>query len=206
MGPWQDAMNRGIPGYKPQFGPSSWNTKSYVDPKYGMLKDLFGQIGGMFGGQGAGAGAGGAGGQGAGGGFNVQTPYIPAPIYDPTSLQVARNQMRAQVPTALGSAARSTGAGVSGTLGHQGDIYGQQQAGRMAGEEETQQAMLQADLANAQNMLAGQQGAYQSALGLAGGQMDRMGMDQRLRYGLAGQGLTRGNLGSNFLMDLLNYL
>ena len=168
----------------------------------GSLVDLMGKMfgsGGMFGG----SGSNGAAGLGP---MTVQSPYNPADVYDPTSLQIARNQMRAQVPTALSSAARHTPAGVSSTLGTMADISSRQNALRMDGEDATQQAMLQARLANAQNQLAGQHGAYQSALGLAGGEMDRAGIDQRLRYGLANQGLDRGNIGLDALMSMLGLI
>jgi hypothetical protein len=138
--------------------------------------------------------------------MTVQSPYKPADVYDPTSLQIARNQIRAQVPTALGSAARHTNAGVSSTLGTQTDIARQQNALRMAGEGAAQQAMLQARQANAQNQLAGQQGAYMSALGLAGGEMDRAGIEQRLRYGLANQGLDRGTMGLDALLSMMGLI
>lgn len=168
----------------------------------GSLMELVGKMfggGGMFGGAG-GAGAGGL------GPMTVQSPFKPADVYDPTSLQIARNQMRSQVPTALASGSRNTPAGVSSTLGSDTTYRGQQDALRMGGEDATQQAMLQARMANARNQLAGQHGAYQSSLGLAGGEMDRAGIDQRLRYGLANQGLDRGNIGLDGLLSMLGLI
>lgn len=204
--PWLDAQNRGTSGYSPEFGPGAWSWWDAAGKpagpgsrtvQEGMLDKLLGTVGNMFGGGGAG---------GAGntlGPMTVQSPFKPADVYDPTSLQIARNQIRAQVPTALGSAARHTQAGVSSTLGNQTDIARQQNALRMGGEGAAQQAMMEGRLANAQNQLAGQQGAYMSSLGLAGGEMDRAGMEQRLRYGLANQGLDRGNMGLDALLSML---
>lgn len=208
--PWLDATSRGTSGYKPEYGPGSWNWWDAAGKpagpgsrtvQEGMLDKLLGTIGNMFGGSGiTGSSTGGL------GPMTVQSPYKPADVYDPTSLQIARNQIRAQVPTALGSAARHTNAGVSSTLGTQTDIARQQNALRMAGEGAAQQAMLQARQANAQNQLAGQQGAYMSALGLAGGEMDRAGIEQRLRYGLANQGLDRGTMGLDALLSMMGLI
>ena len=208
--PWMDATNRQRnPNAQASFGPQSWNTTGYRGrlPKYEMLERLFGKAfgGGAGGAGGTGAGAGGAGAGGGLGNFDIQTPFQPAPVYDPTSLQVARNQMRAQVPSALSSGIRSTPAGVSGTLGHQTDIQGAAQDARQAGEGGVQQAMLQARLENARNLLAGQMGVMQSGQGLAGGLLNRAGTEQQLRYGLANQGLDRTNIGMDTLMALLQY-
>lgn len=205
--PWIDAMDRqNNPSAKASFGPQSWNVTSYVSPKWGTLDKLVGSLGAIFGGAGTSGGAatGGAGG-GMGPSYDIQTPYNPAPVYGDRDMQIARNQMRAQVPTALASGAMHTPAGVSHTVGSLGDIARQQQGMRMAGEEATQQAMLQARLENARNLLAGQTGVMQSGLGLAGGVMDRAGTDQRLRYGLANQGLERGSMGLQWLLGMMGY-
>lgn len=67
--PWMDATNRAYnPNAPAGFGPSTWKTTSYVDPKYGFLEKLIGQMGNWFGG-GTGA-AGGSSGGAANGNFN----------------------------------------------------------------------------------------------------------------------------------------
>lgn len=74
--PWIDAMNRGTPGYKPEFGPGAWSWWDAAGKpagpgsrtvQEGMLDKLLGTMGNLFGNSGAGA----AGGAGTGG-FSFQ--------------------------------------------------------------------------------------------------------------------------------------
>ena len=142
----------------------------------------------------------------SGGITNIKTPITSNSIFDPNSQQLFRNQARAQGATMLGSGMRNMPGGVSSTYS---DDMGQLQqlwGNRVAGEGAAQQGDLQARLANAQQRLAAQSAASQSANALAGGVLDRQGIDQRLQYGLANQDLTRSSMGTNALMNLLGQL
>ena len=189
------------------FGPRSWNHTQYASEPHvaqnrwmdtigGMMKGSFGQSGQQSGNPGGLTGP----------GMQVDTGIQPSGVYDPNSLQVMRNQIRANVPTAPGSMARHTPAGVSSSIGTESDLMGQQLGARMEGEDAVQNAMLQARLANAQQLLGGQQAAVQSGMGLASGALDRLGIGQNMNYALRQQGIAGGNSKFNLLMGLLNYV
>lgn len=138
--------------------------------------------------------------------IGVNSGITPQGVYSENDMQLARNAIRASAPSAPTSAMRHTGLGVSSTLGNQGDMYAQQQVDRMGAEGQVGQAMLGARMANAQNLLAGQQAAQGANTGIAQQLLNSLGIQQNGQYALANQQVGGQQALMNALLSMFGNL